>query len=140
MNIINFDNGKKSYVINGDENCVITFNTSDIAIVDRIKKAMNNIQTVAEGYEKRNIENDDEANALFVEADREIRTQIDYIFGDKIADKAFGVTNCLSVCGSGSTIYENFLNAIVPIVEQDIKTAQRQANKRVEKYTSQVKK
>ncbi|MCH5202752.1 MAG: hypothetical protein J1F17_06055 [Oscillospiraceae bacterium] len=140
MNIINYDNGKKSYVINGDENCVITFNTSDIAIVDRIKKAMINIQAVAEDYEKRTIDNEDDINKLFVETDREIRNQIDYIFGDKIADKAFGATNCLSVCGSGNAIYENFLNAIVPIIEHDIISAQEKANKRIEKYTSQVKK
>lgn len=139
MENLNFKSNVKKYSLNGDENCVISVNTTDYAILDRIKKATKNIEKLAAEYQEKKINNDDEANELFVETDREIRNQINYIFNSDVCTMAFGNTNCFSLCNDGSALFENFINAIVPVIKSDIEAAQEKQNKRIEKYTSQAK-
>lgn len=140
MENLNFKSNVKKYSLNGDENCVISVNTTDYAILDRIKKATKNIEKLADEYQEKKINNDDEANELFVETDKEIRNQINYIFNSDVCTMAFGNTNCFSLCDDGSALFENFINAIVPVIKSDIEAAQEKQNKRIEKYTSQAKK
>ena len=140
MESLNFKSNIKKYAINDDENCVISVSTTDYAILDRNKKAIKNIENLTAEYKEKKINNDDEANELFVSADKEIRNQINYIFNSDVCTMAFGNTNCFSPCDDGSVLFENFINAIVPVVKADIMAAQEKQNKRIEKYTSQAKK
>lgn len=142
MEKLNFKTNVKRYSLNDDESCVISINTTDYAILDRIKKATKNIERLTEEYQEKKIDNDndDEANALFVETDKEIRKQINYIFNSDVCTMAFGNTNCFSLCDDGSALFENFINAVVPVIKSDIEAAQEKQNKRIEKYTSQAKK
>lgn len=139
MEKLNFKTNVKRYSLNDDESCVISVNTTDYAILDRIKKATKNIEKLAAEYQEKKINNDDEANELFVETDKEIRNQINYIFNSDVCTMAFGNTNCFSLCDDGSALFENFINAIVPVIKSDIEAAQGKQNKRIEKYTSQAK-
>lgn len=140
MENLNFKSNVKKYSLNGDENCVISVNTTDYAIIDRIKKATKNIEKLAAEYQEKKINNDDEANELFVETDKEIRNQINYIFNSDVCTMAFGNTNCFSLCDDGSALFENFISAIIPVIRADIEAAQEKQSKRIEKYTSQAKK
>lgn len=140
MEKLNFKNNIKKYCINDDENCIISVNTTDYAILDRIKKSLNTIENLSEEYKNKKINNDDEANELFVSADLKIREQINYIFNSDVCTSAFGNTNCLSLCDDGSTLFENFINAVVPIIKKDIAEAQKKQEKHIERYTSQAKK
>ncbi len=140
MQSINFKSNVKKYSINEDENCVISVSTTDYAILDRIKKSIKNMEKIADEYKNRTVNNDDEANEIFVSADEKIREQINYIFNSDVCTAAFGKTNCLSPCDDGSLLFENFVNAIVPVIKADITQAQEKQNKHVEKYTSQAKK
>lgn len=140
MEKLNFKNNIKKYCINGNENCIISVNTTDYAILDRIKKSINIIESLSEEYKDKKINNDDEANEVFVSADLKIREQINYIFNSDVCTSAFGNTNCLSLCDDGSTLFENFINAVVPIIKKDITEAQKKQERHIERYTSQAKK
>lgn len=140
MENLSFKSNVKKYTINGDENCVVSINTTDYAILDRIKKSLKNIEKLSTEYKNKAVNNDDEANELFVSADKEIREQINYIFNSDVCTSAFGNTNCLSLCDDGSTLFENFVNCVIPIIRRDITEAQKKQSKHIEKYTSQAKK
>lgn len=139
MESLNFKTNVKTYSINNDESCLININTSDYAILDRIKKALKNIEKLTEKYKNKTVNNDTEANELFVEADIAIREQINYIFDSDICSKVFKNANCMSLCDDGSSLFENFINAIVPVIKKDIEAAQEKRNKHIEKYTYQAK-
>lgn len=140
MNSLNFDTGYKEYAINGDESKVIRISTTDIAFYDRTKKAMKNIERLSEDYRKAEVKTSDHANELFVKADRDIKEQINSIFGYDVSSVVFGISNCMSVTESGYMLFENFLNVVIPVIEKDIQNAMNKQNKRVKKYTSQVPK
>lgn len=128
MKSIRFDEGFHEYAINGDETRVIRVNPADLAIVKRLEAAK-------EAMKDAKIENTPEGMAEF---DRMAREQIDMVFGEGTAETAFGRTNCASLAG-GKPVYVNFLEAIAPIIEADIRAEMKKHDENVKKYTSQVK-
>ena len=140
MTSLKFDDGYKEYSINGDESRVIRINTTDFAIFDRIKKAMSTIDDISKEYKNAEPKTDDEANELFVSADKKVREQINYIFDSDVSSVAFGNTNCFSIVFSNKQpLFYNFLNAIIPTIRSDIEKVMTSQNKNVAKYTSQLK-
>lgn len=135
---IKFENGMKSFVINGDENKVIYFNPNDFNILKRIDTAVKNIEEISKKYEQAQI-NNDSVMTMFSQCDKEIREQINFVFGNDVCTVAFGNSNCLSFAG-GKPICMNFLDAVVPILKSEIKAEQEKSKKNIEKYTKQVKK
>lgn len=130
--ILNFDDGYKTYEINGDPNRVIKINPADVGILKRLQAAQDSISALQSKY---NSINTPEALA---ECDKDLRAIIDDVFAAPVADIAFGGSNCLSLAG-GSSIYENFLNAIIPIVQETVKEESKASEKRISKYTDRVK-
>ena len=141
MEKITFNSGYKEYQINDDENAVIRINTTDMSILDRInevKKSLNGIMNKYKDLEKENLSTD-EAIPFLSKCDKDIRKQINYIFGSDVCTAAFGTSNCISPCG-GQPLFMNFLDAIIPIIEKDVIAEQKLSSKNIEKYTSQAKK
>lgn len=138
MQSINFNKGYKEYAVNGDESCVIRFVPSDFGILERMKKSVPVIEGIHQKYadSKDDLDNLDD---IMSTCDKEIREQINYIFGNDVCTAAFGTTNCLSPVG-GNLLYLTFLDAVFPIVEKDISAEQAKVEKNIKKYTSQVKK
>ena len=141
MEKISFNNGYKEYKINDDENAVIRINTTDMKIIDRANEAKKNFNEIMKKYEDIENQNlpDDKVFSLVSECDRDIREQINYIFGSDVCTAAFGNANCISPCG-GQPLFMNFINAIIPLIEKDIAKEQKLSAKKIEKYTSQAKK
>lgn len=139
MESLNFKTNIKQYAINGDESKVISVCTTDFAILDRIKRSLKSIDEISKNYENRTTDDSDEVNELFVSADRDIRGQINSIFNSDVCTMAFGNVNCLSLCDDGSYLFENFINAIIPIIHKDVTDAQAKQSKHVEKYVTQAK-
>ncbi len=138
MQSINFNNGYKEYAINGDENCIVRFVPSDFGILDRINKSIPVIENIHKKYS--DLKNDTtEISDMMVSCDKEIREQINYIFGNDVCTPAFGETNCLSPAG-GNLLYQNFLDALLPILKKDITAEKEKTVKNIQKYTAQVKK
>lgn len=130
MKSIDFDSGFKTYAINGDENCVIRINTTDFNLPKRIQDANGNIKTVISEYEGKNAADD------IAGFDTKVREIINEVFGSDICTPAFGKTNLFSITSNGNYIFENFLGALLPVIQTDIEEAAKAAQVRpeVQKY------
>lgn len=130
MKSIDFDSGFKTYAINGDESCVIKINTTDFNLPKRIQDANDTIKTVISEYEGKNAADD------IAGFDTKVREIINEVFGSDICTPAFGKTNLFSITSNGNYIFENFLGALLPVIQADIEEAAKAAQVRpeVQKY------
>lgn len=133
MRNLSLNTGIKEYMINNDENKVISVNTADINIASRAEQAQKNIEAIQAEYKNKT-----NTPQVLSELDLKIREQIDYIFGSRIADVAFGNINCLSLAG-GQPIFQNFLDAILPEIKKDLTQERKKSENNIKKYTNQVK-
>lgn len=145
MQNLNFDDGYKSFSINGDENRIIRFNPSDFGIIERVKTAYDEIENAT------NIENDIElktdgspreaigkAAEIVKQISDTIKSQIDYIFNSNVSEVVFGNQSPLSIV-KGIPLYERFLDSVVPVIQSEVKKEMEASKKRVAKYVSVVK-
>ena len=142
---LNFDDGLRRFKLNGDDTKVIEFSPADFGIIERINDAYHMIDEVSKQNE--NIELNPDGSpaddlgkaAGVVKNFREtINKAINHIFGSDVASVAFGNQSPLSLVG-GIPLYERFLNAVIPVVKKEIETEMKASQKRISKYTSQVK-
>ncbi len=131
MNTLKFNDGYKELTINGDESRVIRFNPSDFGIMDRVKAASEKLETMFDKDKKYTVE---EA----AELDGAIRDIINDVFASDVCTAAFGKLNCMSYAG-GQPIFLNFFEAITPIIKDACLEERKKSEKRVAKYTSQIK-
>ena len=137
MQSLNFKTPLKTYAINNDENTVIKINTTDFGLIDRLKNLVERTGKIADKYKAMS---EDKLNIdVFIDFDKDIRKEIDYVLGEGVSQSAFGNVNCLSICDDGSMIFENFLNCVVPVILNDVQTAVANRSKHIEKYTNQAK-
>ena len=135
MKNLNINIGTKEYSINDDVSRILRVNTTDINILARFDKAETELKKIASQYE--NIT--DITAEVITELDTKVREQIDYIFDSKASEIVFGNINCASIAG-GQPIFMNFIDAILPVIKNDIVEEQEKSEKKISKYTSQVKK
>lgn len=137
MQSLNFKTPLKTYAINNDENAVIKINTTDFGLIDRLKNLVERTGKIADKYKTMS---EDKLNIdVFIDFDKDIRKEIDYVLGEGVSQSAFCDVNCLSICDDGSMIFENFLNCVVPVILDDVQTAVANRSKHIEKYTNQAK-
>lgn len=132
MQNLSFDNGFKTFSINNDDSKTITINTSDVGIVDRLNKVQGELEQLQSKIAKTN-----NNIAVISEVDNEIKAKIDYIFGAEISKTVFGSACCLSLA-NGKPIFENFLNAIIPIIKEDTEKEIEKMNADIEKYSDTI--
>lgn len=137
QNTLNFNDGKKTYVVNGS--CEISFYPSDFGLITRLLNAGEKIEKIISDFENFKIktENSKAVGEKMDNADKEIRACIDELFGDCISQKLFGIVNCLSLA-NGSPVVINFIEAVFPVISNEIEKEGKLSQKRVEKYTRQV--
>ncbi len=135
---INFDDGLRSYDLNGDSSRIIMFNPTDFAIATRFDIAIKEI----EKYKAKNILADgdiiNETSVAVSDLDTFIKKQIDFILGNPVSDVVFGNVSPMSPVG-GVPLYERFLDAVSPIITAEIEKENKEVSKRISKYTSAVK-
>lgn len=137
MQSIDFNSGNyKEYAINGDENRVIRINVSDVGIITRIQDAMSKADNIAEEVSER--EKNEDRTQLLKEYDQRAREMVNDIFGTA----ALGSVNVFSVASNGKPVLVNFLEALLAVVVQEIKSAQTAAQikleEKAEKYIAPV--
>lgn len=135
MTNLEFNDGLKRLVINGDENRIITINPTDIAVIKRYNEVIPQLDRLSEKYKDVPQEKTVE---IISELDKKAREIIDYIIGFPVAETVFGTANCLSYAG-GQTIFENFLTAYMEYMKPEIKAEYERSKKRIKKYTNQLK-
>lgn len=129
MQSINFDEGYKTYAINGDESRVIKVQVTDLNLPKRAQDAMAELQACYDKYD--NITADD-----LVTLDKEFREVINKVFNSDICTTAFGEANIASPLDNGEPLCVHFFKAFMPILEEEIsKTAESyKARPEVEQY------
>lgn len=139
------DDGYKEYKINGDENRVIRFNPSDFSIIERINTAYEEINKATDIDTDIELKPDgkpvselEKVAEIVSGINTTIKKQIDYIFNSPVSDAVFGNQSPLSMV-KGMPLYERFLDAVIPVIQQEVKKEQEASQKRIEKYTKQVK-
>ena len=145
MQNLNFDDGYKEFSINNDPNRVIRFNPADFSIIERIKAAYDEIDKVTKMDNEINLKADGtpveelgKAAEIVKGINDTIKNQIDYIFNSPVSEMVFGKQSPLSMV-KGVPLWERFMNAIAPVIQKEVKAEQLASQKRISKYTSQVK-
>lgn len=136
MNDLQFNNGVRSFTINGDENCVVCINTSDWSLLERLKDMKERIRDRVRKLEEVS---DDDALEAITRTDREVREELDAVFGKGVSAAAFGSLNCLTFAG-GQPIVLNFLEeALMPEIQRSLADEQERANEKISRYTNAVR-
>jgi len=139
MKSLNFKSALKTYAVNGDESNVIKVNTADVGIFKRAAKAKSFLVDVKNKAEE--VKNGDGKNAIEVisEFDKQVREQLNYIFGTDVSTPAFGTMNCLTFV-DGVPVFVRFLNALLDEITADVTAEQKKAENNIAKYVNQVEK
>ena len=132
MGTLNFQTSRKTYQVNNG--CEISFDPADIGFVNRLFDLM-------ERMEQRQNESAEDVKNVFEEFDRkdkQMRAEIDAVFGEPVCDKVFGTTNVFSPAG-GLPVCLNFLLAVIDEIDTASETETR-PSARVEAYMSKYEK
>jgi len=116
MKSINFDEGYKTYAVNGDESRVIKIKVADFNLLKRVEAAMAEIESLKKKYSGKPDEN------TLTEFDSSIRQLIDKAFDSDVCSNAFGNANICTVSG-GKLLFEAFFEAFMPILKADCTAA-----------------
>ncbi len=142
MEQIKIDSNVKKYQIvdeNDTELGVIQIDTTDFAFFTRVKSAEKSIKEKLQQFKDiiaaENIEFDNKLDEI-AKLDLEIKSEINYMFGSDVSSVVFGCKNCLSI-GSGELFLERFMDAILPVIKQDIKRERTVSEARIAKYTGE---
>ena len=148
MRSINFDDGFKSFCINGDEHRVIRFNPGDLNMRVRVEEAQKRIRKW-EGSLKAIELNPD--GTLVVEDEEEsaelrgfedmLRRELNYVFNADVYDTIFSGQSPLCTVGKEKMfLFEAVLQSVTPIIEEEIEAFSSASQARVEKYTEGYRK
>lgn len=145
MQNLNFEDGFKEFSINNDPNRIIRFNPSDFSIIERIKTAYDEIDKATKIEDDIDLKADGtpveelgKAAEIVKGINDTIKNQIDYIFNSPVSEMVFGKQSPLSMI-KGVPLWERFMNTIAPVIQKEVKAEQLASQKRISKYTSQVK-
>ncbi len=129
---------------------VLEFYPNDYNLPERLDKGWKNIkkcldkakdtltENSAELDENAGVEALEAVSGVIAEVDKEIKAQIDYIF-DTDMSSIFGNTHLATPTKSGFLV-ENLFNALIPIIEREVKKAGAASQKKKGKYTKRYHK
>lgn len=136
MQSISFDEGYKEFAINNDENRVIRFNPKDFGILTRMEDTLSDFEALEK---KLKDGNEEEFTNNLREAEKVVHEKIDSIFNANVHDIIFNHQSPISLVG-GEFLFMRVIEALVPIVEKEVKYEMQESEKRMSKYTEKYKK
>lgn len=138
MQSINFNSGYKTYALNGDESCTIRINTTDMNLPARFEQSQKELAAVTDEMRQTG----EPSPSQLAEFDRRVREQINFVFGSDVCSAAFGTANCMSALEDGRLLFESFLDALIPVIEQDmavkLEAVRKRSQERMNKYIGQA--
>lgn len=144
---LNVLDGRKEFHINGDPNRAIFINTADVGILQRAKKSLQKIESVESELKQAESRADVDEETYFSmleKAQQTAKDALNDIFAADIADTVFGLLSPFAVVKEdGTTYFEAFVEAILPVVERDqqaLQKAAQQSKQRTAKYTNKYAK
>lgn len=130
---LTLDRGLKSYDIedaNGTPLGTIYINPADLGIAARLDEARKAAQALVDGL-------GDNVDAEKInDIDRQIKEQVDYIFGSEASAVFFKGTSALTLCDDGALLLEKVFAAFAPIIEDAIGDAVKASEQRMKKHTA----
>ena len=139
MQSINFNDGFKIFDINGNPDRTIRINTADIGILERLENSIDTLNGLVEKAKRTEKGQGNKKYAVLGEIDKSIKEQINYVFGSDVSTSAFGTACCFTFV-KGKPIFQNFLDAVIPIVEEDTKKGTEQMKAILDEYKNQLSK
>ena len=136
MQRISFDEGYKEFAINNDENRVIRFNPKDFGILTRMEDTLSDFEALEK---KLKDGNEEEFTNNLREAEKVVHEKIDSIFNANVHEIIFNHQSPISLVG-GEFLFMRVIEALVPIVEKEVKYEMQKSEKRMSKYTEKYKK
>lgn len=128
MQSINFDTGYKTYAINQDESKTIRVHVADQNLYKRLQEV-----ALATDDFKNEIGDTEPTFEMLESIDKKLKEQLNYAFGSDVSSVVFGEINCFAVANdNGECILETFLNAFMPIIEEETAKAANAQKKHVE--------
>ncbi|MCI8332854.1 MAG: hypothetical protein HFE78_08535 [Clostridiales bacterium] len=135
---LNLSNQKIKYKVCSDpeDNRYISFTPNDFDLPTRFAKAASEIKTFVEELETLKSDNIDKNIELLHTVDQKIKAQINYIFDYDVCQIVFGAVSCLTVNKeNGMHFFEEFITALVPVIESEFSASIKQMKERTKKYT-----
>lgn len=144
MQSLNFDDGLKSFAINGDESRVIRFNPADPGLITRYHEALLLVQDAKntigkdislqpdgtpEGSLEDSVQTVEEINGV-------IREALKLMFNADVYDAVFAGQSPMAATRGGKYLFEAFMESLLPIFEKEIKAYEKASRKRMDKYLS----
>lgn len=143
--VIQLDDLREEIIIQNKHKKVIGkvyIRSDDYNILNRAKEAEKNIEKAIKEAEQATSEAGDEQDdiiAVITDIDKKIKEEIDYLFDYPVSKEVFGNTHCLST-RNGKYFVENFLDSIMPVIEQtvtkEVASSQRRMDKYLKEYTN----
>lgn len=134
MKKLSFDSGIREYQINN--NGVLRFNPADPNVYARFLEAGKKIEDVETALVARakdlpenatEVENGTIVLQIMADADKQVKEILAWVFGaENDFDKILGGVNLLAVGANGERVITNFLNALLPIMQEGAENCARQ--------------
>lgn len=140
---INFDDGYKSFTLNGDKQRVIRFNPADPNFIKRAMEAekriiqskflLDDLNLNPDGTPEEMADNTVKAINEFEEI---MKDQINYIFNANVYDTVFAGQSPLCIVGKNRLyLFEAFMDSVIPVIAAEIEEYNKESMSKVSKYT-----
>lgn len=133
MKELQFDTGLVTYKVNGGHE--IKFNPGDIKFVKKLFDVFDKLAKQQDNTEKNGAEENDDKKLfeLMEQQDRDMRKEIDSVFGEGSADAIFPDMSVFALAG-GFPLWANFFMAVIDEIDGNLSEEERKARARCEKY------
>ena len=115
----------------------ISFNASDVNMLARLYELQETIAELIEEVETASKDRPEEIYSVMTRIETEIKSKIDYVFGDKVSEMVFGNQSIYSDV-DGMSFITRFTEAVIPVIKNDLEEAMLKRAKRINEYMEQV--
>ena len=114
---VNLDDGSQKVWLDDEHTRFFKWYPNDINFADRLIRFQAHVETLTEKL--KGIKGPDGYETGFIEnLGEEFGIEFDKAFGAGVCQSVFGILNPISPTPSGGLVYENFLEAIAPLIEK----------------------
>ena len=143
MQSLSYDEGLKSYMINGDSNRILRFNPGDVNILTRYKEVVKNLNNLADNLPEAKInpdgtaaENVDIVTEQLEAFDNALREQLNYLFNADVYDVLFYGQSPLCIVGKDKRLLcEEIIEKIGSLIGAECGESFDNVNLKVKQYT-----
>ena len=108
MEKLQFDSGVRTYRVNGGES--LRFNPSDPNLYARLQAASEKLPEMQKAMEGETIPE------MLIKTDRQLKALLSEVFPGNDMEKLFAGVSLLAPTATGKTVFENFIDALEPIL------------------------